>query len=110
MPNCTRTIQRSESPPVHPSSKKKIAANRNNARGSTGPRTQRGKGFSRMNALKHGLSSKLLFVNPCRNEIEKKRFQELYAALIKEWTPTGVTEESLVAKVAMCLLRNEWVQ
>jgi hypothetical protein len=36
-------------------SERKLKANRENAKKSTGPRTSRGKGFSRRNALKHGL-------------------------------------------------------
>ena len=35
-------------------SSKKLEANRNNAKKCTGPRTQRGKSHSRLNALKHG--------------------------------------------------------
>jgi len=35
-------------------SRKQIAANRRNARKSTGPRTARGKAIARLNGLKHG--------------------------------------------------------
>src|SRR5262245_40617269 len=42
------------------SSQKRLAANRSNAKHSTGPRTQPGKSRSRANALRHGLSSRAL--------------------------------------------------
>ena len=41
-------------------SKERIAANQNNAKRSTGPRTQLGKSRSRANAVRHGLSSRAL--------------------------------------------------
>ena len=41
-------------------SKERIAANQNNAKRSTGPRTQPGKSRSRANAVRHGLSSRAL--------------------------------------------------
>ena len=40
-------------------SERKIAANRQNARRSTGPRTSGGKRRARQNALRHGLATKL---------------------------------------------------
>ena len=42
-----------------PISEKKRAANRANARKSTGPRTPRGKARSRLNGLKHGLTASI---------------------------------------------------
>jgi hypothetical protein len=44
-------------------SDRQIAANRANARRSTGPKTNAGKALSRMNALRHGLTAHKLLVN-----------------------------------------------
>jgi len=38
-------------------SERKIAANRNNAKKSTGPRTEAGRATSRQNARRHGLAT-----------------------------------------------------
>jgi hypothetical protein len=43
--------------------RKQIAANRRNALKSTGPRTDRGKAFTRLNALRHGLRAKAATVS-----------------------------------------------
>ena len=43
------------SQPKKPTSEARLRANRENAKKSTGPKTSRGKAYSRRNALKHGL-------------------------------------------------------
>jgi hypothetical protein len=40
-------------------SERKIAANRNNANKSTGPRSEAGRAVSRLNALRHGLAASI---------------------------------------------------
>ncbi len=49
-----------------PLSPNKLAANRENARRSTGPRTAEGKLASRMNAVKHGILSSAVVVRGLR--------------------------------------------
>ena len=46
--------------PTPPISEAKLRANRENAKKSTGPKTVRGKAYSRRNALKHGLLIRVL--------------------------------------------------
>ncbi len=48
------------SQPKKPISDARLRANRQNAKKSTGPKTARGKGYSRRNAVKHGLLLKRL--------------------------------------------------
>lgn len=48
------------SQPKKPISEARLRANRQNAQESTGPKTARGKGYSRRNAVTHGLLSKLV--------------------------------------------------
>jgi hypothetical protein len=52
-------------------SDRKIAANRNNARKSTGPRSKAGREVSCHNALRHGLAVPIGSASEFREEIEK---------------------------------------
>ncbi len=61
-----------------------FAANRANARKSTGPRSDEGKAHSSNNALKHGFNSKRLIVR----DDEREEFDELRQSLAAEFTPS----------------------
>ena len=62
-------------------SEKQIAANRRNARNSTGPRTEQGKARSRMNALRHGFASTT--VNKTNIQPDNQNASEIYQGLTK---------------------------
>lgn len=76
-------------------SERRIAANRQNALKSTGPKTARGKAIAKMNALKHGLlSSQVLIAG------EKARdLAELGQLLRAELRPAGMLEQILVDRI-----------
>ena len=51
-------------------SERKIAANRNNAKKSTGPRSEGGRAVSRYNAVRHGLAASIGNESPSGGEME----------------------------------------
>lgn len=51
-------------------SEAKLQANRANAKKSTGPRTARGKAWSRRNALRHGLTSRIVLFDPQASPVD----------------------------------------
>ena len=66
----------SETNPSKPSiSEARLRANRQNAQKSTGPKTARGKGYSRRNAVKHGLLSKRLLFSDEGKPIDEELHQ-----------------------------------
>ncbi len=73
-----------------------ITANQANAQSSTGPRTENGKSRSRMNALRHGVTSQLVVLPT--DDIE------LYNAFTASWhadfKPHGVLETQFVQTLA----------
>ena len=80
---------------------KQAAANRRNAKKSTGPRTDEGKASSSQNALKHGLSAERVVIW----DEKPADFQALQSALFEFYQPTGPVAEHLVAHVAGCIWR-----
>ncbi len=82
-------------------SNRQIEANKRNAQRSTGPKTKVGKSRSRLNARKHGLTSKMLIiVGECADE-----FDELRAELLEQFDPQSAFECELVERVAGLLWR-----
>jgi hypothetical protein len=80
---------------------RQIAANRANAQRSTGPKTAAGRGVSRYNALKHGLSAQSVLIT---GEYPHQ-FEEMRQRIYNEYNPQSVVEEQLVEKLAMDLWR-----
>ena len=83
-----------------------IDANRRNSLKSTGPKTERGKERSRLNALRHGMTAKQLVVSQ-EDYADFARFgAELRAAL----APGDTFEEQLVEGIVMTTwrLRRAW--
>src|SRR6266404_5687430 len=70
-------------------SKKQIQANRRNAKLSPGPKTERGKSTSSMNALKTGAFAKSALL---RDE-DPRELSRLRRELYEEWRPVGPTEK-----------------
>jgi hypothetical protein len=80
---------------------KQLAANRANAKHSTGPKTKEGKKRSRMNSCKHGLSAKAILVD----EEDPADFDELHKNLIVEFSPRPGAEAQLVFRLAALFWR-----
>ncbi len=80
---------------------KQIAANRENAKHCTGPRTEAGKAKSSQNAFKTGIDAKSE-VMPCESQAE---YDELIANFRIFYAPFNPEESSLVDS----LIRHEWL-
>ena len=82
------------------------AANRRNARNSTGPRTEAGKAASSRNAIRHGLASAQLILFDERQD----DFERFYDDLRTAHAPADAAEDGLVERIAMASwrLRRVW--
>ncbi len=86
-------------------SAKQIAANRRNAKKSTGPRTPKGRAVSSRNAITHGLHAcNIILKSPHLTE-DRSQYEQLVDSLIDELNPEGILQEHLVLKIANCLWR-----
>ena len=80
---------------------KKIQANRQNARKSSGPKTPEGKAVARMNATKHGLLSQQVLL-PGEDEAA---LEDLGERLRAELQPVGELEDLLVDRIVAAYWR-----
>ena len=83
-------------------SNKKIEANKQNAKLSTGPKSPEGKKHSSRNAIKHGLLTKNL-VGPGENDRECRL---LLAGLTESYRPTNFAQEMKVESVVVSYWRS----
>lgn len=79
----------------------RIAANRRNAKKSTGPQTDDGKAAASRNALKHGLTAKDVV---CAEE-SSRDYAAFAASLHADFAPADSVEEQLVDRIAICTWR-----
>src|ERR671924_197476 len=101
--------EKQTSPAKRPISNRKLEANCRNALQSTGPRTLRGKKYSRRNALKHGLFVKSLTDFEALLE-DPREYEELVNGLWDQYQPIGKGEEIEVERIAVCCwrLKRAW--
>ena len=74
-----------------------FAANRANARLSTGPRTAAGKARSRLNAVTHGAYARVLVLA----REDRAAFEALHAGFIEAFEPVGRYERALVERLSL---------
>ena len=86
--------------------KGQIKANRENARKSTGPKTEAGKAASSANALGHGLTAECIVVLP---DEDADVFERLRAGVIADLAPAGALQEVLAERAAVLLWRLDRV-
>jgi len=86
-------------------SSRKLAANRANAQRSTGPKTPEGKANSKLNATKHGFTSRYFPALIQAGTAEWQEFEVVRTDLIDHCQPIGPIEELLVEKITIEYMR-----
>ena len=77
------------------STEKQIAANRRNARKSTGPKSENGKSRTRLNALRHGLTAEQAVLP----HEDPQNYEEIRTGMIQAHAPAGAAELALVEEL-----------
>jgi hypothetical protein len=80
---------------------RQIAANRENAKHSTGPATEAGLQISSMNRTSHGLTARRVVMK----DESQEEFDNLHALLMDEYDPQSPTEAELVQELAAATWR-----
>jgi len=80
---------------------KQLAANRTNARKSTGPRTGVGKTAAALNSLKHGLTARQALL-PGE---DRRAFADLVQSVLDRYQPADPQEQILTARIVYALWR-----
>lgn len=88
-----------------PVSDKQIAANRANAKKSTGPRTPEGKARSSWNAMKHGILARAVLPPSLQRYESAADLEDLLARLREDYAPATAVEGMLVEVIATCYWR-----
>lgn len=84
----------------------KVETSRRNALKSTGPKTARGKGIVRLNAMKHGFFAEEVDYLIAYLRDRPSEFKSLHNQLRETLQPLGKLEELLVEKIALCFWRS----
>jgi hypothetical protein len=79
-------------------SERKIQANRQNAMKSTGPRTERGKRNSSLNALKHGLLAKNV---PVQDDGDREALEQFARSLQEKYGRDGDLQDHVLIELAI---------
>ena len=82
--------------------KRQIAANRRNARRSTGPKTAAGKAASSANALRHGLAAARAVVLP---DEDGEAYERLRQGVIADLDPANTLQQALAERIVVLLWR-----
>lgn len=88
-------------------SERQLAANRKNARKSTGPRTRVGKNRNRLNALKHGTYAKTLILNIPGFDENANDFKAIRADVHGALKPRDAHERRELDRIVILLWRLE---